>query len=271
MSTPEEALEEEVRREIWSLHIPTVFSLDINEVTALEPPSPLFVMVPRLSYLPLLYEKIKAHFLSSTSVRYDEIWLSMASTPLKWHLPAGVLFDLYGSRLNLPWEITVHFQGFPSTKILRCSGEDATKYTFMNILKEANHLKFGDGSKISGLALEEQNDLWEGTIAGKYDQFWNINKKLIPKEKKVKYVPMRFCFPNQPMIQEPVTLQTEGKDMSLAEVLKKVLPQDYNTVSEKDENMNVIIQGIKPPLWTPILWLAIHCSHPDNFLYIICK
>ena len=72
-------------------------------------------MVPRLSYLPLLYEKIKAHFLSSTSVRYDEIWLSMASTPLKWYL--SVLFSLLSA------DCDCFFAFFFSRPLLRKRGD----------------------------------------------------------------------------------------------------------------------------------------------------
>jgi len=31
---------------------------------------------------------------------------------------------------------------------------------------------------------------------------------------------------------------------------------------------SITIQGIEPPLETPVQWLSEHFSHPDNFLHI---
>ncbi len=52
------------------------------------------------------------------------------------HYPIGVLFDLYASPADLPWSITVHFQGFPTDQILRCSSEDTVRMYYTNVLKE---------------------------------------------------------------------------------------------------------------------------------------
>lgn len=34
------------------------------------------------------------------------------------------------------------------------------------------------------------------------------------------------------------------------------------------DQWKIIIQGIEPPLETPVQWLSEHLSHPDNFLHI---
>lgn len=36
------------------------------------------------------------------------------------HYPVGVLFDLLAGQ-QLPWSITVHFQGFPTSQLMRCA------------------------------------------------------------------------------------------------------------------------------------------------------
>jgi autophagy-related protein 5 len=36
------------------------------------------------------------------------------------HYPIGVLFDMYASDIQLPWNITVHFEKFPEEELLHC-------------------------------------------------------------------------------------------------------------------------------------------------------
>jgi len=36
------------------------------------------------------------------------------------HLPVGLLYDLLVSNNELPWQITVHFDKYPDTKLLKC-------------------------------------------------------------------------------------------------------------------------------------------------------
>jgi autophagy-related protein 5 len=47
-------------------------------------------------------------------MKTNEIWLEFNGTPLKWHYPVGLLFDLYANMesvaQNLPWCIHVHFE-----------------------------------------------------------------------------------------------------------------------------------------------------------------
>ena len=89
------------------------------------------MMVPRVSFFPLVYEKLEKQYARAAGKQAeDELWLSAETTPLKWwaigcwvlcirtlyiihtnrHYPVGVLYDLYGRGMNLPWEITVHFR-----------------------------------------------------------------------------------------------------------------------------------------------------------------
>ena len=51
-----------------------------------------------------------------------EMWLSYNGIPLKWHLPIGVIMDLYNdnNEFQLPWNIVVHFHNFPSQIIMQC-------------------------------------------------------------------------------------------------------------------------------------------------------
>lgn len=103
-------------------------------------------LAPRGSYLTAIAGPVRDHFLVSAPAVVDEMWFDHNGIPLKWytylapspstsspsspfiflcsspprHYPIGVLFDLMGSTLELPWQLTVHFQGInpPPTQLL---------------------------------------------------------------------------------------------------------------------------------------------------------
>ncbi|KAL6068630.1 autophagy protein 5 [Balamuthia mandrillaris] len=299
----EDGVDEQVRRYIWEGCVPVVFGLTPNEITTLKPPDPFYLMVPRSSFLPMVTGPVREHFLQSSPVVVDEMWLEYEmgeeKIPLKWHYPAGVLFDLLAEPEQLPWPLTVHFQGFPTSRLLRCPNDLAVMHHYMNVLKEANYLKHGDSSKVNALSREDHNDLWEGLITNQYERFWKVNKTLFPKEgaAALKNLPIRVVRKERPCLQEPISpflpssssssssaSGEEPQEQTLWDVLHQMLPELFplsskpspssSSPQEKEEEIKlpkVIIQGILPPLNTPILWLVQHCSHPDNFLYIVVK
>ena len=48
----------EVLHEVWSGRIPTMFSLSFDEYDSEESPDPCYIMLPRMSYLPLATDKV---------------------------------------------------------------------------------------------------------------------------------------------------------------------------------------------------------------------
>jgi len=203
------------------------------------------------------------------------MWLDCANVPLKWHYPFGVLFDLLGSPTELPWLLTVHFQGFPTAKLLRCSSDVTVKNHYMNVIKEANFLKHGDSYKINSLSRDEQNDLWEGLITRQLNIFWKVNANLFPAMDYLQSLAIRLVRKDRPYLQEPVSaLDSQGQERTLGDVLHQMLPEAFAGADPLPGSKAlpiVTIQGVNPPLNTPILWLGEHFSHPDNFLYVIVK
>ncbi|KAF8777381.1 Autophagy protein 5 like protein [Argiope bruennichi] len=137
------AEDREILREIWDGQIPICFRLASEEIYTLQHPEPFYLMVPRLTYFPLLSDKIQKHF--SNHVKDDivgaEMWIDYDSQPLKWHYPVGLLFDYYGSDAKLPWNVTVHFKDFPETELIHCPNKMAVQSHFMSTVKEASALK----------------------------------------------------------------------------------------------------------------------------------
>lgn len=53
------ANDREVLREIWDGKLPVKFTLNDEEVNDLQTPEPYYLMVPRLSYFPLVWDKVR--------------------------------------------------------------------------------------------------------------------------------------------------------------------------------------------------------------------
>lgn len=52
------ANDREVLREIWEGKLPICFTLNPDEVSEIQQPDPFYLMVPRLSYFPLVTDKV---------------------------------------------------------------------------------------------------------------------------------------------------------------------------------------------------------------------
>lgn len=52
------ANDREILREVWEGKLPVCFQIDSEEVIDLQQPEPFYLMVPRMSYLPLVTDKV---------------------------------------------------------------------------------------------------------------------------------------------------------------------------------------------------------------------
>lgn len=136
------------------------------------------MLVPRVSYFPVVLEKVKKYFLSFVDAsEVEDVWLEFEGFPLKWsptplllspssqrntprHNPVGVLYDVLKRDEVLPWEIAVRLkvagscplprgpspeprlpQAFPEEDVIRLPSLDALGSIFLQSLKEADQLK----------------------------------------------------------------------------------------------------------------------------------
>eukprot|EP00112_Aurelia_sp_Birch-Aquarium-sp1_P023470 Seg700.13 transcript_id=Seg700.13/GoldUCD/mRNA.D3Y31 product="Autophagy protein 5" protein_id=Seg700.13/GoldUCD/D3Y31 len=260
----------EVLREVWEGRIPVCFTLSQDEITTVEQPEPYYILVPRLSYFPLVVDKMCRHFQTATGQSdSDEMWMEYQGQPLKWHYPIGVLFDLYASNEALPWNITVHFKRFPDQELIRCHTKEVVEAHFMSCLKEADNLKHRS-QVMNAMQKRDHKQLWSGLNNDKFDQFWSVNKRLMERlnGETFKNIPFRIYLIDRPYIQMLFRpLSAKGEFLTLRDLINsvssKLLERDF--VSSQ---WRLIIQGVEPPLETPAQWLSEHLSHPDNFLHI---
>lgn len=258
------ANDREVLREIWEGRLPVCFQLNSEEVYSLHAPDAYYLMVPRLSYFPLVTDKVRKQF-----VRYihpdkqeAEMWLDFNGQALKWHYPIGVLFDMYAADSQLPWNITVHFDKFPEEELLHCPCREAVESHFMSCVKEADVLKHRS-QVVSSMQKKDHNQLWLGLQNDKFDQFWAVNRKLMEAsgEEVFKYIPFRCYRGDGPFIQHLVRPVTEeGQRKTLQHLIQEVFPNETN--------LQIMTHGIEPPWETPLQWMSEHLSYPDNFLHL---
>ncbi|OIW04429.1 hypothetical protein TanjilG_32621 [Lupinus angustifolius] len=168
----------EAQKLVWEGSIPLQIHLHQSEITTLPPPPPALVLAPRIGYLPLLISLIKPHFSTTLPPGIDTIWFEYKGLPLKWYIPTGVLFDLLCMEPERPWNLTVHFRGYPSNLLLPCEGVDSVKWSFINSLKEAAYVINGNCKNIMNMSQPDQAELWRSVFSGNLESYRQVSSKL---------------------------------------------------------------------------------------------
>lgn len=168
----------EAQKFVWKGAIPLQIHLHESEVTTVPPPPPALILAPRIGYLPLLVPQIKPFFTSTLPPGVDTVWFEYKGLPLKWHIPTGVLFDLLCAEPERPWNLTVHFRGYPENILTPCEGEDSVKWSFINSLKEAAYVINGNCKNIMNMSQSDQSELWRSVLNGNLEAYLRIASKL---------------------------------------------------------------------------------------------
>ncbi|ESQ41714.1 hypothetical protein EUTSA_v10014026mg [Eutrema salsugineum] len=163
---------------VWEGAIPLQIHLHKSEVASHPAPPPALVLAPRIGYLPLLVSLIKPYFKDSLPPGEDSIWFDYKGFPLKWYIPTGVLFDLLCAEPERPWNLTIHFRGYPSNILIPCEGEDSVKWNFVNSLKEAAYIINGNCKNVMNMSQSDQEDLWTSVMNGDLDAYTRLSPKL---------------------------------------------------------------------------------------------
>ena len=261
----------EILREVWEGRLPVCFNISPDEITTVDQPEACYLLVSRMSYFPLVTDKVFRHFQkASNQDDIDEMWLESNGQPLKWHYPIGVLYDLFAGKI-IPWNVTLHFKKFPEKEIIKCHGREAVEATFMSSVKEADSLKHRS-AVMNAMKRNEHKQLWMGLYNDRFDQFWSINKRLMERvnSEPFRNVPIRI-YQNDGAVLQKLFKSTslKGELHCFVDFLKACLPHVLDESLEISVNWKVIIQGFTPPLPTPMQWMSEHMSHPDNFLHVV--
>ena len=193
-----------------------------------------------------------------------------SQTALRWHLFAGVLFDLK-PRNDLPWKIRLHFTAYPSSQILPLENNEddvlhQVRAVFKNSLKQAMCLHYGNSKPALNLSKESHGKIWDSLQNANYNLYKQAHTNL-PKQSSTR-VPVRVLVDAGPPIQKPCL----GADhLTLGTVLHTAAPDQFDSdATAKETVLEWRIAGLSnPPLDTPIQHYWVNLAHPDHFLYII--
>ncbi|PLB45438.1 putative autophagy protein Apg5 [Aspergillus steynii IBT 23096] len=214
----------DIQKAVWDGRLPLQITLAPAESRTYDQTDPYLIAYPRLSYLPFLLPKLKAFF-SSSLIESDtpahEGWFSFEGVPLKWHLPAGLLYDLYagadpasrGSRSDdadsndetLPWRLVVHFSEWPHEELVQLDSNGLVMHdAFINSVKEADFLRNGNAKGIMSLSKEDSSGLWDSVRDVNLSDFQRISNMLLPPpSQSFRNIPIRLFLPLPPDSESP--------------------------------------------------------------------
>lgn len=137
--------------------------------------------------------------------------------PLKWHLPVGLLYDLFSGAgpsgpdilesagkakpgaSPLPWRLVLHFSDWPSDRVIPLDPDFKTLHdTFMSGVKEADFLRNGTGKAIKSLSKPDSTGLWHAVQRQDFHSVHAVYIKLMRSVdgSQIRHVPIKVYLPS---------------------------------------------------------------------------
>ncbi|KAK5461070.1 Autophagy protein 5 [Exophiala xenobiotica] len=203
-----------LQRTVWQARLPLEIRLAASESRTFDGTHPYLIAFPRLSYLPLLLPRLHSFFSSSLIADPETVspfagYFTYDNVPLKWHLPLGLLYDIYvlstqdaspdqASSAALPFKLTLHFQPDPEKPTLPDATPVVLHDSYINSVKEADFLRSGTAKPIMTLSAQESKALWTSTQQSDVATFSKIHGRLVPAPGQLRNIPLRVYLPSSP-------------------------------------------------------------------------
>mmetsp|Transcript_14673 Transcript_14673/g.37131 ORF Transcript_14673/g.37131 Transcript_14673/m.37131 type:complete len:295 (-) Transcript_14673:104-988(-) len=271
-----------VEHEHWRGAIALKLVLHPDEVTTVPPPDPLFVLAPRLGYLPQVSQQALEQFGGALPPGANEPWFEYRGVPLKWHLPTGALYDLLSDG-EYPWKLTIHFRAYPRDVLqpVRGSVEETLQATYLNSLKEAAYVLTGNSNAVMSLSKKSQQELLQNVLEAQQVEFHqNMQKMDLTKPLKAR-VPVRIyarekvfdSFTGWKSIDyASKSLHIEGESSGDSQdhlSVKHVLQHSLSNVSDGDlESVKVVVAGVEIDLDSNLAEVYAYLKNADLWLYV---
>ncbi|KIW72079.1 hypothetical protein PV04_00300 [Phialophora macrospora] len=203
-----------LQRAVWKARLPLQIRLAASECRTFDGADPYLISLPRLSYLPLLLPRLHAFFSSSLIADPESVspysgFFTYDDVPLKWHLPLGLLYDVYVASTQdarqdhltpapLPFKLTVHFMPDTEKPLPPEASPVVLHDSFINSVKEADFLRSGTAKPIMTLSAQESKALWTSTQESDLPTFSKIHSSLVPPPGQMRHIPLRLYLPSAP-------------------------------------------------------------------------
>lgn len=205
------------------------------------------MLLPRYTYLPTLVERALDHFRHVLPPEVKDAvntpWFEDDGLPLRWQLPAGVLFDLlHKGEPGIGWHVTIHFRDFPSDTLPVWEGDQPLLQAFLNSLKEAAVICAGSAAAVLQMSQQSQQNLWSSVQAADLTAYQRVASSLhlTPKARGARSanVPVRLHFRNTSgdymssyegiaYTSRPIGAGSGGQEQTLLQTLQHILPQCF--------------------------------------------
>ncbi|KAJ2367261.1 autophagy protein 5 [Coemansia sp. RSA 2610] len=276
-----------------------------------DPFQSFYMLIPRINYLPFITGRVKEQWLDpmlelsgirtmdDKAIKESDIWLEFNGQPLKWHYPAGLLYDMLVSNVDgeplLPWSLTLHVRKFPVGKLIPQPSTQLMRDMFMAMIKEADFIRNGSTKRVMDLAKSDQMQLLDGLERHSFEKYFAIHSIIVPSQdsKAVtpakgrstvpKAIPLRFyMLPGKEeqgakpdisqfhVSQLPVPLNKEGGEpTTVADAFGLCYEIADTSSSAFVTDCTCLCQGISIPWETPVTWLADNLFYADCFLHLV--
>lgn len=203
----------------------------------------------------------------------DAGYLTYDGVPLKWHLPLGLLYDLYVLSVYesaadqpqtspVPFALTLHYTPDSISANVNLINPDPVRMHdfFINAVKEADFLRSGTAKPIMSLSAADSKALWSSTQDNDLAVFAKIHQSLLPPTGQLRHVPLRIYLPSSPEGDEataqmkvlqaqlaPALPAQSGGTAAQARAAATAQPQTLGTA------LHTLIPTLFPSRRTPIL------------------
>uniref|UniRef100_A0A5K4FDM9 Autophagy protein 5 n=2 Tax=Schistosoma mansoni TaxID=6183 RepID=A0A5K4FDM9_SCHMA len=275
-----------ILKRVWEGKVPACFTLALEDLAHEDhAPPPIYMFLPRVSYFPLVTEKVIRQFsqfsecalktaskdmTSETRGKLEhemqyaqsdqidtfkqhplvhEFWLEYAHQPLKWHYPIGLVFDMCANTMDIPWKITVHFSNYPTDLLLSPPvSRLAVETHFLSMIKEADALKHRS-YVINQMQARDHRQLWNGLLHFRYDQFWSINSKLMePLPQNTKDLPLEEMSASEIPENKPLSSSLDNISSSKCRTFRYIPCRLYCVSENPSSTPSGFIQKLIRPL-----------------------
>ncbi|RMZ78162.1 hypothetical protein DV738_g4071, partial [Chaetothyriales sp. CBS 135597] len=242
-----------LQQRIWNARLPLEIRISRDESRQYASTPPYLTLVPRLSYLPFLLERLHRYFspmliADPATISPEEGYFTFDGIPLKWHYPIGLLYDMYVLSVQDPAGPASGI--IPSPVVLH----DA----FINSLKEADFVRSGTAKPIMSLPTSESKSLWTSTQANDLPAWAKVHGSLLPKPGQWRGIPLRIFL--------PVLLDGDGDGdgSALNSLFPSLFPSRRTAVLARP-----ILHGAPVPMSANLEELARWCCYADGWVGVV--